>query len=132
MVCGIADSPRSGACFVTAITAKGQRFCEAALKVRAVTEVFEAFEGGIPAARRALETEFRTILGVEQDTEGRGWGVEGGREGLRSEKSSWKLSRLSRRALWARSCHQFTSRRDYFSQPRRLWVFVKGRNRAAM
>jgi hypothetical protein len=37
-------------------------------KVRVVKEVYEAFDGSIPAARRALEKEFRQILGAEQDT----------------------------------------------------------------
>jgi hypothetical protein len=37
-------------------------------KVRIVKEVYEAFEGSIPVARRALEKEFKQILGVEQDT----------------------------------------------------------------
>jgi hypothetical protein len=34
----------------------------------ALMEAFAAFEKKIPQARRALETEFRQILGVEQDT----------------------------------------------------------------
>ena len=37
-------------------------------KVRVVKEVYEAFDGSIPAARRALEEEFRQILGVEHGT----------------------------------------------------------------
>lgn len=39
-------------------------------KNRVVMEVYEAFEGSIPAARAALEKEFRQLLGVEQDTKG--------------------------------------------------------------
>lgn len=35
-------------------------------KVQVITEVYQAFEGKIPAARRELENEFRQVLGVEQ------------------------------------------------------------------
>ncbi|MGA9966504.1 MAG: hypothetical protein WBQ10_14995 [Terriglobales bacterium] len=34
-------------------------------KVKIVTEVYEAFQGKIPAVRAALENEFRAILGAE-------------------------------------------------------------------
>ena len=37
-------------------------------KARVVMEVNEAFEGSIPAARTALEKEFRQILGAQQNT----------------------------------------------------------------
>jgi len=36
-------------------------------KVKVIQEVSEAFEGSIPAARAALESEFRRLLGVERD-----------------------------------------------------------------
>jgi hypothetical protein len=36
-------------------------------KTRIIKEVFQAFEESIPAARLALEQEFRQILGAEQD-----------------------------------------------------------------
>jgi hypothetical protein len=34
-------------------------------RIRVVNQVYASFQGKIPAARKALETEFRTILGVE-------------------------------------------------------------------
>jgi hypothetical protein len=40
-------------------------------KVKVIQEVNEAFEGSIPAARAALEKEFRSLLGAEQDAKAR-------------------------------------------------------------